>query len=292
MAATQRTVRAGEQTFSVLVEGDGPRLALLLHGFPDDARSLLPLAGRLAARGFTCAAPFLRGYGESEPAKDGDYGLDALARDAVGLVRALGFERATVVGHDWGALAGYGAANLDPAAVERLVAVSVPPPRAMLANLVRSPAQLLRSAYMLRFQLPGAEAALRKKDMMWVDRLWNAWSPGWLPPPGRLAEVKRTLRAPGCLEAALGYYRALPLGRPGGLRPANLCLGLARLRVPTLVVHGDRDGCIGPEMFERLDDAFAAPRRVVKLAGVGHFVPLEATDTLADLVAEFARAKG
>jgi pimeloyl-ACP methyl ester carboxylesterase len=253
----ERSVRVGEQGFEVLVEGEGPRLALLLHGFPDDARSMLPLATRLAARGFTCAAPFLRGYGGSEPAKDGDYGLDALARDAVGLIRA----------------------------------VSVPPPRTMLANLVRSPVQLLRSGYMLRFQLPGAEASLRKDDLGWVDRVWNLWSPGWLPPPGRLAEVKRTLRAPGCLEAALGYYRALPLGRPSGLRPSTLRLGLGRLRVPTLVVHGDRDGCIGPEMFAHLDDAFAAPRRAVKLAGVGHFVPLEATERLSDLVAEFARAK-
>lgn len=287
MTATKRFLRVGDQTFSVRLVGDGPRQALLLHGFPDDAGSLLPLAERLARHGFSCAVPFMRGYGESDRAHDGDYRVAALARDAVGLIEALGAKEALIVGHDWGAMAGYCAANLDPGRVARLVAVSLPPARLLFRNA--NPAQLVRSRYIGLFQVPWlAERLVRANDLAYIEQLWRQWSPGWEPPPERLAAVKATLRIQGSLEAALGYYRGLRLGSPLDLpeQRRSLRLALARIRVPTLVVHGDADGCIGPEMFRGLDDAFAAPRRLVTLPGVGHWVPLEATARLAELVVE------
>lgn len=289
MNIEKRFLRVGDQTFSVRLVGTGPRQALLLHGFPDDAGSLLPLAERLARHGFACAVPLMRGYGESDRAHDGDYRIAALARDAVGLIEALGAREALIVGHDWGAIAGYAAANLDPGRVARLVAVSVPPARTFVRNLATSPAQVVRSRYMALFQVPWlAERMVRANDLAYVEQLWRRWSPGWTPPPERLAQVKATLKIQGSLEAALAYYRGLRLGSPLDVpeQAESLRLALGLLRVPTLVVHGDQDGCIGPEMYAGLDDAFAAPRRLVTLPGVGHWVPLEATDRLAELVVE------
>jgi pimeloyl-ACP methyl ester carboxylesterase len=277
-------VAANGLTFEALSVGDGPRLALLLHGFPDDAGSMRPLAERLAAHGFTAVAPFMRGYGATGPAPDGRYGASALAADVLALVAALGRRRALVVGHDWGAVAGYAAAVRDPDVVARLVAISVPPPRVLLRNLPRHPAQLGRSAYMARFQVPWvAERGLRRDGMAEVDRLWARWSPGFIPPAGRLEAVKASLGAPGALEAALGYYRALR-------RPSREDLGLllGRVPAPTLVVAGARDGCIAPEVYEDLDDGFVAPRRLVVVPWAGHFVPLEATDELARVTLEHA----
>lgn len=284
-----RTLRAGGLSFGVHVRGDGPRLALLLHGFPDDAGSMLPLAERLAAAGWTAAAPYLRGYPPSDAAPDGRYGAAALAQDVLGLIEALGRRRALVVGHDWGAVAGYAAAIADPDRVARLVTLSVPPPRVFVRNLVRHPTQLARSSYMGFFQLRGlAERAVRARDMAFVDGLWTRWASSFTPPPGRLDEVKRTLSAPGALEAALGYYRALTW--PGR---ADLPLALGRVPVSTLVITGEADGCIAPAAFDRLDDGFVAPRRLVVLPGKGHFLPLEATDDVARLVLEHASsAKG
>ena len=66
--------------FAVFEGGSGD-LALLLHGFPDDARSMLPLAERFIAAGFRCIAPYLRGYRPSDAAPDGDYDGSAPARD-------------------------------------------------------------------------------------------------------------------------------------------------------------------------------------------------------------------
>ncbi len=301
-------------------------LALLLHGFPDDPGSWAPVAERLAAAGVRCVAPWLRGYGPTGPPPDGDLGAGALGRDALALVDALtappdgraedapaGGEpaeesvgrapspRVVLVGHDWGAVAAYAGAAQDEA--ERrsgragrrardlaLVAVAVPPPRVLLANLPRDPRQLARSAYMLRMQLPGAARWLRADDMAAIDRLWAAWSPGWTPPPGRLAEVKRTLAAPGTLEAVVATYRALrplltgpvPAPFPRGARDrAALLLPVG---APATVVHGLRDGCLGPACFEGLARGLTGPLEQVSLPDVGHFVPLEAPEALAAAV--------
>jgi len=143
------------------VRGRKRDLALLLHGFPDDARSMLLLAERFVAAGFRSIAPYLRGYRPSDAAPDGDYGIVSLARDAVGLIDAANAETATIVGHDWGAVTAYVAANLSSARVRRIVTMSVPPPRIFFPSFLRHPAQIRRSWYMGYFQLPGAAAPSR-----------------------------------------------------------------------------------------------------------------------------------
>src|SRR4051812_50081815 len=111
-------VEAGGMTFAALSWGpeDGP-LALCLHGYPDTARTWRHLGPHLAERGWRVVAPYMRGYAPTALAPDGDYGLAALARDAVALRDALGGdERAGLLGPDWGAGAGYGAASAVPPA--------------------------------------------------------------------------------------------------------------------------------------------------------------------------------
>lgn len=280
MLAFTRKLSVNGIDFAVRVYGDGPRRALLLHGFPDDADSMRPLAELLVARGFTVVAPFMRGYAPTGVAPDGRYDLPVLAADVVGLIAAFG-PSATVVGHDWGAVVAYAAAAVAPERVEQVVGVSVPPVGTLIANLRRDRRQARRSAYMLWFNTPVSAWVGRARDLALVDRLWAAWSPDWVPPADRLAEVKATLATPGCLEAALGYYRAL---RPGVL-PARQArwraawrLAMAPLARPTVVVHGERDGCIGPALFHDVP----CPTRY--LPGVGHFVPLEAPEVIAECV--------
>ena len=88
--------------------GDRP-LVLLLHGFPELAYSWRKVMPALAAAGFHVVAPDQRGYGRTtgwDDAYDGDlrpFGLLNLARDALGLVSALGHRGvAMVAGHDFG----------------------------------------------------------------------------------------------------------------------------------------------------------------------------------------------
>ncbi|MFW5929884.1 MAG: alpha/beta fold hydrolase, partial [Halobacteriota archaeon] len=66
MDVTETTVETSTLDFHVLRAGEGDRDALLFHGFPDDAYSMVPLMERLADRGFTCTAPYMRGYAPTE----------------------------------------------------------------------------------------------------------------------------------------------------------------------------------------------------------------------------------
>src|ERR1700687_6024572 len=105
----QRVVSASNLNFTVLEMGEGP-LVLCLHGFPDTAHSFRHQMPALAAAGFHAVAPFMRGSSPSEPASDGRYDSAALSEDAIALIDALGYQDAILFGHDWGAVAAYGAA--------------------------------------------------------------------------------------------------------------------------------------------------------------------------------------
>ncbi len=275
-------VHANGLDFTVRELGEGPRLALLLHGFPDDADSMLPLAERLADAGYRCAAPFMRGYAPTSRPDDEDYHAATLGDDVGALITALGHDDALVVGHDWGAVATYAALASHPGRIRQAVAVSVPPARALLGNLRRDPLQLRRSAYMGRFQHPRAAESIRAGDMEEIDRLWRLWSPGWTLPDERLTAVKARLAQPEVLEAALGYYRAL-LPRQFRRWTRNQLL----LRAPTappVVLAGRTDGCMGPQMYNGV-------QRLVWLPG-GHFLPLEYPGLVAQEALRIDTARG
>jgi haloacetate dehalogenase len=122
-------IDAGEATLRVRRGGSGPPL-LLLHGHPQTHVMWHLVAPRLAEE-HTVVAPDLRGYGESsKPPTSSDhepYSKRAMARDAVALMRELGFERFAVAGHDRGARVAYRLALDHPERVEKLAVLDVIP---------------------------------------------------------------------------------------------------------------------------------------------------------------------
>jgi pimeloyl-ACP methyl ester carboxylesterase len=292
MSDDERTVEANGLTFAVREHGDGDRLALCLHGFPDDAGSMDPLAKRLADAGFTAVAPYMRGYGPTGEAPDSDYSARALGADAVALADRLvetdGYDDAVLVGHDWGAVAGYSAARIDPDRFSKLATMAVPP--RFGAEIWNHPRQFLRSWYVWFFQLPGlAERTLRREDFAMIEVLWNLWSPGWDYSDGRIESVRETFRTGDTADAALQYYRQFvnplvsDLARNGRPDPDDA----PPIEVPGLVIAGADDGCIGPALFENAAEAFDADARVVRIRDAGHFVHRERPDVVAEEVVEF-----
>jgi len=290
------TVEANGLAFACRRAGDGDRLALCLHGFPDDARSMDPLLRRLADVGFTAVAPYMRGYAPSEPAPDGDYSAGTLGRDAIALADALAEEfdlssEPVLVGHDWGAVAAYAADRTDPNAFERLVTLAVPP--GFEALLLEHPRQLLRSWYMWFFQLSDVpERALRWREFALVDFLWGTWSPGWDYPDERVDSVKETFRTGDTVDNALQFYRDTVPPQVESLVGSLLRLDpptvddVPPVRTPTLLVYGDRDGCIGPELFAHADEIIEECR-VVRVPGAGHFVHQERPDAVGETVVDY-----
>jgi pimeloyl-ACP methyl ester carboxylesterase len=284
-------VDTGGATLACIVAGAGP-LVILAHGFPDCARSFRLQIPALVAAGYRVVAPWMRGYFPSTTARDGRYDVAALGGDLIALARH--FSRgdaaegarppARLVGHDWGAIAAYAACALAPRAFSHLVTVAVPHGR--VAHRFLRPAQLRRSWYFALFQIRGsAEWLLRHDDFALVDKLWRAWSPGFAPPPDEMAQVKRALHAMANTRAALAYYRAI-----FSLRRSPRRLLLARTRVPSLYIHGVDDGCVGVELCDHLEPAYAAPVTVSRLPG-GHFVHQENAERFNTLLLDhFSRS--
>lgn len=271
-ATVQRqSVSIGGERFEVHASGEGP-LVLCLHGFPDLPATWAPVMERLAARGYRCAAPYLRGHAPSTI--EGPFDVDQLGDDAIAIARALSPERpAFVLGHDWGALAAYSAIARAPELFRAAVTVSVPHPATLPASYLRHPKQLARSWYIGFFQLPRLPERALAGDL--VERLWRAWSPGYEAPREHLDSVARMLEESE--YAPLSAYRSLP-------RSYARCVPRwPRIRVPTLYLHGTEDGCIAPALARGQERAFDAPHRA-ELVSAGHFAPLEAPDRVAELV--------
>ena len=266
-----RTVTANSIEFAVLTEGSGP-LALCLHGFPDSAHTWRHLLPALAGAGYQAVAPFMRGYAPTALARDGDYRLDRLVEDAVGLHEALGGDdRAVLIGHDWGAEAAYGAASLAPDRWHRVVTIAVPPP-ALDERIFSDYDQLKRLFYVFFFNTPGADAVVAANDMAFLDRLWADWSPGY-DATEDLQLVKECLRAPANLAAALDYYRA-------GAEPAFV----PAPPQPVLYLHGDRDGCIDVALTAGAAAHLGSDSRVEVVQNAGHFLHLEQPDAVNEQI--------
>ncbi len=282
-----RTVTARGLDIAYLEAGEGP-LALCLHGFPDTAWTWRHLLPRLADAGFHAVAPFNRGYAPSAVPADGVHQSGALAADANALHEALGGDRdAVIIGHDWGAVAAYGASGRAPDRWRRVVTLAVPPTDATGTSMLTF-GQLKRSWYMFFVVHPLAEMAVAADDMAFVDGLWRDWSPGY-DAAADTTLVKESLRGAENLTAALGIYRAtVGTGhRSPALAAEQAACGQAPPQ-PTLYLHGEDDGCIGVEVARTAAPAFDREgSRFEVLAGLGHFLHLEDPEAVNRRIVEF-----
>jgi pimeloyl-ACP methyl ester carboxylesterase len=279
MTVREMSVSANGLEFAALEQGDGP-LVLLLHGFPDNARTWEHQLHALADDGFRVVAPFLRGYHPTQVPSDARYDAQALGDDVAGLIGALGHDTARVVGVDWGALATAAAMALHPERIESGVMMSFPHP-VLLLSTFNLPEQLHRAFHVWFFQLPGiAESVTTANDFALVDYLWQLWCPGY-EDPDHLADVKKTLGTPGTMEAALGYYRALIAAADGSGPPEVL----SEIKVPTLSVWGGLDPVIA--LAEGEAALFPNGYRREIIAGAGHFPQREQPQLMTEVLKDW-----
>lgn len=259
--------------FAYLTQGSGP-LVLLLHGFPDTAQTWDAVMPAVAAAGFRAVAPYLRGYHPSSIPADGRYDGETLGRDVLALIEALGEAQATVVGHDWGALAAYNAAALGPERVRLLVTLGVPHPRSVFPP---TPKMLWNVRHFFPLRRKSAGETIRANNFAYVDELWRRWSPAWKSlPAAETDHVKRSLSHPGSAEAAASYYAALSPRMPPALK--------RNITVPSVAFAGLHDS-LSPKDYDKAKRCFDGPYEVVRVPG-GHFMHREAP---AEFIAELTR---
>ncbi|MGO9451679.1 MAG: alpha/beta fold hydrolase [Candidatus Binataceae bacterium] len=287
----ERVVHASNLDFRILEMGEGP-LVLCMHGFPDTAHSFRHQLPVLAAAGYHAVAPYMRGYAPTGLPPDGRYDGGALTEDVLNLIDALGYKDAILFGHDWGAFAVYPAAAAAPDRVRKLITAAVPYGPSFLTALATNYTQQKRSWYMYFFQAALAESAVSRDNFKFLEQIWTDWSPGWRWTAADLEPVKQCFRTPAALSAALGYYRTT-IGAMMKV-PAELIPAAAAppppVNVPSMIIYGRDDGCIGADLLEGMETFFPKGLRKEIVDGAGHFVHQEKPDLVNRLILDFLKS--
>ena len=282
-------IEANGLAFAADEAGDSDDVALLLHGFPESRRSWRAQLPALAAAGWRAVAVDLRGYGgSSRPRERSAYRMEALILDVAGLFDALGARRRLLIGHDWGGVIAWAFAIQRARPLDGLVILNAPHPGAYLAHLRRSPAQALKSWYVLFFQLPWLpEALTTAAGARAVRRAFVATAarPGCFT-PDLLDHYAEAASAPGAMTAMINYYRANAAGlaRWSGETTAPIA-------TPTLVIWGEQD----PFLDRALADPGAARAldlSVERIAGASHWVQQEDAEGVNRRLGAWLAAKG
>ncbi|GGU72955.1 fluoroacetate dehalogenase [Streptomyces albospinus] len=289
---TRRTVDADGVRIAVRTAGEGPPL-LLLHGYPQTHLIWHHLAPRLAAT-HTVVLTDLRGYGDSDkPPSDArhlPYAKREMARDQLLVMRALGFERFAVAGHDRGGRVAHRLTLDHPDAVRALAVLDIVPTRHAYEH---ADADFAHGYYHWFFLTAGhgiPERLIGNDPEFWIRSRMGARHHGGTPySEAALREYVRCFSDPAAIHASCEDYRAA----------ASIDL-----------VHDDADFTAGRKVAAPLlalwgEHSFVG--RHYDVLGVwrgyahdvrgealpcDHYVPEEAPDRTAALLGEFFRGTG
>lgn len=295
-------------------EGNGPAV-VLCHGFPELAYSWRHQLPALAAAGFRAVAPDQRGYGDTErPEAVEEYDIHRLTADLVGLLDALGIERAVFAGHDWGGMIVWTMPLLHPARTAGVIGVNTP----YLPRPPAAPVPLLRAMfgddyYAVHFQQPGVAEAGLERD---VRRVFTALMRRGVP----IAEVEAAMAAsprmrnlvevvedgPALGEPLLGESELATyvdtFRRTGFTGPINWYRNLDRnwettpqlagapITVPSLMVTAEWDPVLRPEMAEVMKP-LVPDLETVMIRSCGHWTQQEKPEELNAIMVDWLRRR-
>ena len=258
----------GPYTFDVIDSGpiDGTPV-VLLHGFPQRATSWNAVSEHLHAQGLRTYALDQRGYSPgARPRSRFGFTMPDLVADVMALIDQIGTP-VHLVGHDWGSAVAWSVAANHPDRITTLTAVSVAHPAAFLKSMLSS-SQLLKSYYMLLFQLPFLpEWLLSRKGGVGEKLLRGA---GMTRP--MIETYRAEIVADGALKGGLGYYRSVALSSGGIGR---------KVSVPTTYVWSDRDTALVRRGADLTPQFVTGPYELEVYQGASHWIPDERPAELA-----------
>ena len=287
----EQRVEAGGLSFTLTCAGppDAPAV-LLVGGFPDGRRTWHAMLARFAERGpFRACAADPPGLGDASRLSEAP-SAPALAHAMAALCRRL--DAVMYVGHDWGGVAGWALAAIEPDAVARVAIVNAPHPRAYRDVALRNPIQLARGAYMTALAAPLSPRVLGLASQWVPRRLMARWAATSEDPDDRARfadDVKATVGSPDQMGGAATLYRAAltsPLRRDGlgGFGPVPSSL-------PFLLVHGAPDPVFEQSTMDRSIRRYAPHGEYVRIDRGGHFPHRAAPGRVAEALAAFAAAQ-
>jgi len=292
----QRTIRTPALEIAYLESGpaDGP-VAILLHGFPDDPHCYDQTAPLLAAAGFRVLVPWLRGYGPTrflDAATPRSGQQAALGADLRDFMDALGIHQATLAGYDWGGRAACIVAALWPERVRGLLSITGYNIQSIVtANRPQAAAQEHRFWYQWYFHTPRGVAGLQQNRRDICRLLWQLWSPNYTFDDATYELTATSFDNPVFVDVVIQSYRHRFANAPGdpALEPIEQRLATGpSITVPTINLHGAADGVDPPDNPDPDAKHFSGPYQRRVLPQVGHFLPREAPDSVAQAVRELS----
>lgn len=253
----------GGEAFNVLVEGDESAPVLMLaHPLGTNLHIFDPLMPELL-RHFRVVRYDARGHGESV-VTPGPYSLDLLARDALGILDALGIERAHWLGASKGAFVGLALLTSAP---ERIG-------RAVLANV----AAQLGSADMWNERI----RTVRESG---IESLAPSLLEGWFTKDFRD-------RHPEAVERIWSMLLSTPVegyaGASAALRDADLREEIEEITNPVLVIVGRNDPVTTPGLGALV--ASAIPDAKLATIETAHMSSIEDPEGITGAAVEFLTA--
>jgi len=244
--------------------GQGP-LVVMLHGFPDFwytwRHQMQALSGQ-----YHVVALDLRGYNLSDKPKGAEsYDMRLLVADVAAVIRHLGQEKATVVGHDWGGAIAWAFAMSRPEMTERLIVLNLPHPRGLARELAKNPEQQKNSAYARLFQAEGAHKQLTPELLA-----------QWVTDPAAREKYLEAFRRSD-FEAMLHYYKRNYPKEPYAEDPSPV----VKVKAPVLLIHGLKDQYLLPGALNGTWEWVEKDLTLVTIPEAGHFVQQDAADLVS-----------
>lgn len=299
MAGPGKLNKVRTDVLEIAYEDAGPPDALpaiLLHGFPYDARCYDAVAPLVNAAGFRTIVPYLRGYGptrflSAKTPRSGQQG--ALAHDLLQLMDALKVPKAVVAGYDWGGRAACIVSALWPERVKGLATGCGYNLQNIPASIKPAhPASEHRHWYQYYFHTERGRAGLTANRGELSRLLWQLWSPNWDFDDATFEASARSFDNPDFVDVVIQSYRhryGYAAGDPAYDEIEGKLEAQPAITVPTISLHGDADGVSPVDSSEGHKNHFtgAYERRVVPRAG--HNVPQESPKNFAEAVIELCR---
>jgi len=278
-------LQANGLRFHAAIEGEGEPV-LMLHGFPENWYAWRHQLPAVADAGYRAVAVDLRGYGLTDrPSQVSDYHIDHLCDDVDGLIAALGDKPLHLVSHDWGGAIAWVFASRRPDRLRSLTVMNAPHPKMFYRHLRRNVRQMLRSWYILFFQIPWLpEAVFGSNPDRQVRKLFrDAAFRKEMFDDEVLAAFAEPMRQPGALTAGINYYRALARD-PSNLKQAK---EFPDLPMPTMVIWAQNDFALGPELCDGLEKHFIGHYEHHPIDNCSHWVQQEQPEKVNELLLAF-----
>jgi pimeloyl-ACP methyl ester carboxylesterase len=275
---------------------NGPAV-ILLHGWPYDIYSYVDVAPLLASAGYRVIVPFLRGYGTTRFLASSTFRggqPSATAADIVALMDALGIEKATLAGYDWGARTANIVAALWPERVKAMVSVSGYLIGSQEAGKMPLPPQAeLQWWYQFYFATERGRAGYEKYRHDFAKLIWKLASPKWDFDDATFDRSAAAFDNPDHVAIVVHNYRWRLGLTEGEARYDELEKKLATLpviTVPTITMEGDANGAPHPEPAAYARKFSGKYEHRLITGGIGHNLPQEAPQAFAEAVVDVAES--